>query len=177
MRFTMMILLAAELHAQCEHTVTVYVRGLAVVPGPVLYEAQKVADQILSSADVRIDWRRGAPTGLLVPGEKMIIVDMAAAAPKRLSPVALAEALPYERVHITVFYDRVRKVTDRVAPARLLAHVMVHEITHILQGIDRHSESGIMKAHWRREDYTAMARSPLPFTSTDIALIHDGMAK
>jgi hypothetical protein len=31
-------------------------------------------------------------------------------------------------------------------PTFVLAHVLVHEITHILQGIDRHSESGVMKS-------------------------------
>lgn len=30
-------------------------------------------------------------------------------------------------------------------PTELLAHVMVHDITHIIEGVSRHSEIGIMK--------------------------------
>jgi hypothetical protein len=49
--------------------------------------------------------------------------------------------------------------------------VLVHEITHILQGVDRHSESGIMKAQWTIDDYRAMASKPLSFTPLDVKLI------
>ena len=57
-----------------------------------------------------------------------------------------------------------------------LAHVLVHEITHILQASDRHSDSGVMKARWIAQDYEAMARKPLRFTSEDLDLIHRGAA-
>ena len=59
---------------------------------------------------------------------------------------------------------------------QLLAHVLVHEITHILQGITRHSETGIMKAHWTPEDYEEMQLRPLSFTRKDIELIQIGLA-
>ena len=51
-----------------------------------------------------------------------------------------------------IFYDRVRKIKPNKIPA-VLAHVMVHEVTHILQGICRHSASGVMKAQWDEEDF------------------------
>jgi hypothetical protein len=35
----------------------------------------------------------------------------------------------------------------------ILGHVLVHEITYILQGICRHSESRIMKARWELRDF------------------------
>ena len=57
----------------------------------------------------------------------------------------------------------------------ILAHVLVHEITHILQGIDRHSESGVMKASWTNQDYKAMAWKPLPFTPQDTRLLQLGL--
>jgi hypothetical protein len=57
----------------------------------------------------------------------------------------------------------------------LLAHVLVHEITHILQGISRHSPTGIMKGQWDYDDYFEMSRRPLPFAQKDIDLIYDGL--
>ena len=83
----------------------------------------------------------------------------------------------YEGVHITVFWDRVERLSRFAPPTFVLTHVLVHEITHILQGIDRHSESGVMKARWTPEDYYAMAIKPLPFTPEDVQLIQLGLAR
>ena len=59
----------------------------------------------------------------------------------------------------------------------LLGHVMVHEITHVLEGVARHSSAGVMKAHWDLADYHAMTGRPLPFAAEDIRLVraHFGM--
>ena len=59
--------------------------------------------------------------------------------------------------------------------AALLAHAMAHEIAHVLQGISRHSESGILKAHWSGTDCARMAFFPLMFTREDALLIHHGL--
>ena len=58
----------------------------------------------------------------------------------------------------------------------VLAHVLAHEITHILEDIPRHSESGVMKAWWTIADCDEMRRRPLAFASEDIELIHLGLA-
>jgi len=75
-----------------------------------------------------------------------------------------------------VFYDRINHLVggDLRTPA-LLAHVLVHEITHVLEGVDRHSETGVMKALWTEADYVQMRAKPLPFTDWDIQLIHKGL--
>jgi hypothetical protein len=54
---------------------------------------------------------------------------------------------------------------------------MVHEITHILQRIDRHSATGVMKDRWTAGDFSAMRLRPLPFTPLDIDLIYAGLAQ
>lgn len=93
--------------------------------------------------------------------------------PSTLKPGALAYAMPYEGTHIVVFLDRV----EAIAPVQgriLLAHIFVHEIGHILQGVCRHSAQGIMKANWDLNDYRRMRMAPLTFTETDIELIHLG---
>jgi hypothetical protein len=41
-------------------------------------------------------------------------------------------------------------------------YVLVQEITHVLQGIKRHSDEGIVKAHW--DVYTTTACSPRTWT-------------
>jgi hypothetical protein len=86
--------------------------------------------------------------------------------------LSIPAAQPYDRAAIQVFYDRIQYAK---APGRVLAHVLVHEITHVLQGIARHSSTGIMKASWDRDDFDRMRYTTLPFTEEDIALIRRGL--
>jgi hypothetical protein len=56
-----------------------------------------------------------------------------------------------------------------------LAHVLVHEITHALEGVSRHAETGVMKANWTFAGYGQMARL-LEFTPVDANLIRYRLA-
>jgi hypothetical protein len=104
------------------------------------------------------------------------MLDFATGTPATQNPGALAYALPYERIHIVVLLDRVRKkAADTAQIAAVLAHVMAHEVTHILQGTARHSESGVMKAQWDAQDFQRMASKPLPFGPLDVVLIRNGL--
>jgi len=95
--------------------------------------------------------------------------------PDAYFPGALGAALPLEGRYSWVFYDRVLRASpDENYAAALLAHVMAHEIAHLIQGIIRHSESGILKAHWSGTDYARMVYLPLTFTREDATLIHRG---
>jgi hypothetical protein len=157
--------------------VTVYVQGLSVVPAPALNRAQVLANEIFGGVGVKIDWRRGQPSRSQSRSEKPIVVEMTTDIPRALPPDALAFARPYEGVHITVFYDRLRAATEPELTPNLLAHVLVHEITHILQGTCRHSDTGIMKARWTHTDYMEMGQKPLSFTEEDVQLITTGLAE
>jgi hypothetical protein len=59
----------------------------------------------------------------------------------------------------------------------ILQHVLVHEITHILEGVARHSETGVMKAKWTLGDFYDMQTKTLPFASEDVDLIYRGLAQ
>jgi len=79
-------------------------------------------------------------------------------------------------LHIRVFYDRIRHTYNQSLAPIVLAHVLVHEITHILQSVCRHSDQGVMKARWEAGDYLKMSRKPLQFTNEDVDLIYSGLA-
>ena len=132
--------------------------------------ARALASKMFTSIGVIIDWRnpRACPA-------EAIVISLVDSAPENVSRGALAYALPYEGVHIQVFCDRIRRHDSRLVPF-LLAHVLVHEITHILQGIARHSESGVMKADWELDDFSEMLFKPLRFEDRDIELIRRGLA-
>ncbi len=50
---------------------------------------------------------------------------------------------------------------------------MAHEIRHVLERVDRHSATGVMKAHWTTSDYEEMAVRPLPFAGENVELIRE----
>jgi hypothetical protein len=136
--------------------------------------AQGVASGMFATAGVHIDWRTGQPKAY--GPERPILIDITSNTPETLHRGALAYAQVFEGVHIRVFYDRVRNADRPYATTMLLAHVLVHEITHILEGVDCHSEKGVMKAHWTADDLVQMVYKPLPFDAQDVLLIRKGLA-
>ena len=158
------------------HLIVIHLHGAHFADALLLNRAQLGAEAMLRSAGIRTIWQTGPSR---TPGPSCapaLSVDLVQSTPPGLHPEALAYAFPYQDASsaITIFYGRVRTYPHA---AQVLAHVMVHEVTHMLQGIARHSESGVMKAEWTKEDYRTMGYSPLPFTAGDIQLIHTGIAK
>ena len=82
--------------------------------------------------------------------------------------------MPYQGRHITVFLDRIETMEH---PEPVLAHVIVHEITHVVQGVCRHSDTGLMKAHWTTRDLFEMRYMPLTFTQEDLMLLYRGLGR
>ena len=58
-----------------------------------------------------------------------------------------------------------------------LGHVLAHEITHMLQYTARHSDSGLMKAHWDAAEMAQIKDRGLGFTKLDAELIYAGLAR
>ena len=157
-----------------QQKVTLYLRDNAAVRLEVLAPALDLANRMFATIGIRLDWCNGEPpqTQPALP----IFIELATDTPANLLPGALGYAMPYEGVHIKVFYDRIQSEVVPSSRAVLLAHVLVHEIAHILQGTDRHSDSGVMKAFWTARDHLQMRVEALPFTPEDETLIHLGLA-
>ena len=132
--------------------------------------ARARATRMFQTARVQIAWRgQRCPAGAVRVVQRMYT-------PRSERPGALAYATLSTRT-VTLYYDRIRADVHASLFEQLLAHVLVHEITHILQGHYRHSPVGMMKAKWDRPDYWMMGRDGLALTAEDIRLIHDGFDK
>jgi hypothetical protein len=130
------------------------------------YLAQREASEIFFEVGVNIAWK----SGRACDADGVIHIHFSDHTEPNVQPDALAAAHLNQKNYIEVFYDRVALVSPATLP-HLLAHVLVHEITHILQGIARHSETGIMKAHWTSRDYRAMSIHHLQFAPEDVQLL------
>lgn len=156
-------------------SLTVYVLDNAKVPVKVKFESEMLVSKMFASIGVRINWHVGEPSASSSSKavNKAVVIELVTDTPNTKEPGALASAKPFEGVHIVVFWDRME---HGPIPTQLLANVMVHEITHIAEGICRHSETGVMKAKWTEEDFKTMNTHPLMFAPEDVDLIHRGLA-
>ena len=169
--------------------VLVYVENSVLVPPLVLARAEATAARMFAGIGLQVQWAdrrlvRGAETSVTLCAPKRaeeIVVRMASGRTRSASSEALAAALPYARtgVRVSVFYGEFHEAT-RMQPrmeTAVLAHVLVHEIAHVLQGMERHSSTGVMRAHWTAGDYADMERRPLEFNGDDAELIHLGLQR
>jgi hypothetical protein len=168
--------------------VIVYVEGELVAPS-VLLRAEAMATRMFAGVGVRVQWtsrrpgrRAEAASDACAPKRpEQIVVRMASGRAGFAKSDAFAYALPYasDGVRVTVFYGELRKAffdRPRLEPV-MLAHVLVHEITHVLQGVAQHSSTGVMQARWNPTEYSGMENKPLEFAGYDAELIQRGLRR
>ena len=160
----------------------------ALVPASLLWDSQATATRIFARIGVELTWRSSHQRKTSKQAEscreesaaRELGVEIVPHAPRNLSGFALAMAIPSadSGVSMTVFYDRVNPLLQqhRAPQAIVLGYVLAHEIAHVLQGIARHSEMGIMRARWTANDFGQMAIGALAFTTEDVALMRRGPA-
>jgi hypothetical protein len=169
--------LALAVSAQATGKVQVCVNSSTHVPFFVMVRAETIASQIFATAGVAFEWRDAGSAACRNSDQALtLVLDFHIHTAPSDHPGALAYALPYQGSHIVVLFDRFEWSAGGPSQvAAILAHVMAHEITHLLEGFARHSETGVMKAHWDGGDLRRMEFKPLPFDLEDVYLIQDGL--
>jgi hypothetical protein len=141
-----------------------------------LARAEDTAAHIMATAGVSLEWRLYS-SGYCRSLQRTRTVVLEFTANSQIHPGALAYATPFEGLHAVVMYDRIAaNACKSLCTGALLGHVMAHEITHLLQGVELHSDVGLMKAHWSASDMEQMMCQPLLLTPHDIDLIQRGLA-
>jgi hypothetical protein len=171
----MMAVLAAAPPAEGQTPMTVCVDHPAMLS---MGASMRVAEGTFQQAGVVTKWY----TAVRCPadGNPIRIAIEAAVRPTSFHRGALAYASPYEGSHIVIMLDRVQRYASGNATGRwqdVLAYVMAHEIAHILEGMSRHSKSGIMKATFEPGDARDMMTHSLRFDDDDVQLIRYGIQK
>jgi hypothetical protein len=74
---------------------------------------------------------------------------------------------------VYVFYRRVEAEAQRytVSLALVLACALAHEVGHVLMPEAGHSEAGLMRACWNRDDFNSVDRGQLRFIPEQAALM------
>ena len=150
--------------------------GAGRVSPAVIVRAKTVASGIFAEIGVAIDWS-GKAAHCAEPIE--MLLESAAGPADRPDSLAYSVLGARGGVRIHILLDRIRATVPAPASATgsLLGHVFAHEIAHVLEGVPRHSDTGVMKAAWQPADLRAMSGHPLRFALVDDALIHAALAR
>jgi hypothetical protein len=176
------IAMAAGLSASAQDcVVTVYVRTDAIAPTGMVSLAEAKTTAIFRTIGVPMRWRAGAPPSKPLDNAcgAPLVIRIENSDDARVSSEALAYAMPFvdSGTCIHILLDRVLRSSVKSQAPEVLAYVLAHEITHVLERVDRHSKEGIMKAHWDRADFRRMECTGLAFAADDIEMIHSGIAQ
>ena len=161
---------AGTIHLSSAPVVKICIENGGASPWMVV-QGEFVAAKIFETIGIKIEWPHRNKCPGPAPGLIAIRITTGASAADH------PDALAYSRLgenRVEVYYDRVAALVDPPLLPRLLGHVLAHEIAHVLEGVNRHSDKGLMRAHWSREDYEQMRPGLLQFTPEDVELIRAG---
>lgn len=175
-----------EPEARNEYLVKVHLNCTADAPATLLWPSQEVARDLFARIGIRLVWGSGhwhpsqapdiAGAEELAPRE--FAIQISPRVPRDFDQDALAFAMPYGETSlgVVIFYNRVKFLLreHRTTPEPVIfGHILAHEIGHVLERINRHSETGVMRARWTEDDFTQMAAGRLGFTSEDATFIRN----
>jgi hypothetical protein len=145
--------------------VALQLKSEARVPVLVLEEARAEVVRIFSDAGVEVRWTDAAPhvTVTIVPQ----VLGYATAT----SPVMGVARRTQAGSSAQIFFAQVQHFarTYRLNLGTMLAHVIAHEVGHLLLSTSAHSPTGVMQAGWDREVIRDAARGSLTFTEAQAA--------
>jgi len=163
------------------YRVTVQATSQMDIPQELLKEGQDSATTIFAAIHVQLIWSGQVPSSSQTSpcvdesATSNLVLQIVPHAPANVSNVALAMAMPHANsgVRLIVFYERVDPLlrSHHAPQGKVLGYVLAHEIAHVLQGISRHSDVGIMRPRWTDNDFRQMGIGALTFTNEDVRLI------
>jgi hypothetical protein len=138
--------------------------------------SRPMVSDVFRKIGVLLTWRKGD-----VPARRNALgIRTEEHAPASASAEALAatELRASTSPGITIYEDRLQAfwIAGSLPAPVAAGYVLAHELTHAIQGVARHSDSGIMKAHWSESDFQQMMFRKLEFAPVDVDLIHRGLA-
>jgi len=147
----------------------------------ILLHAELRSPATFREIDVEVRWRTGSVQAN--PADNACgaptLVQLENGGGVRAASEALSPATPFAQsgTRINVLLDRLVAYRNENLETAILAHVLAHEITHILGRENRHSANDAMRVHWDIADYQRMKSHSFPFAPEDVELIRRGIAK
>ena len=139
-------------------------------------KAKTMAAEIFAGIGVDMGWSKATMDGPRCITRINARLEIASGLDERPDALAYVTVGVGADRQIHVFIDRVAAMVPNSSLGALLGHVLAHEITHVLEGVPRHSDGGVMKARWDRRDLQCLIHRALRFDLVDAALIHAALS-
>jgi hypothetical protein len=156
------------------NTLLVSIQQRTAVDSAVLARATQGVTRIYALAGVTITWQASRSTrdAAVLKMSLVLVSDDVAERTGATSTVMGVAPASGGRVAY-VFYDRIRSLARqrKLELSIVLAHVISHEIGHLLLPSASHSTVGLMRANWTKADARNAERGSLLFTSEQAAEI------
>ena len=161
-------------------SITVRTYNLADAPTKDLVQASSSLGQIFKQAGIKIRWLSCALSVEEARTNRVceeatgrhdfdVVVSTAAiTGPGIATDASLGFAFPLVRgSHAVVLWERSKKMAESsgVKAGIILGHAMAHELGHLLLHSTEHSQMGIMRSRWGKEDLLRAERGRLLFTT------------
>jgi hypothetical protein len=156
--------------------VSVNVYNDAGVPANVMLRAEQSAGGIFRKAGVHVTWRNCEDMPQNLSSQQACGKTDGVNISIRLIPHSLTLTDSVfgtsfldehgSGIYGDIFFDNAQNMSEtaRVNLGEVLGHVIAHEIGHLLLGRDAHSQTGIMRPHWSKEELQNLAMGRLLFT-------------
>jgi hypothetical protein len=152
------------------------VYNMAKVKLEILTNGLIEAGTIFRKIGIEIEWKQCPCNSLVGVAEFQLrviptLIPTARGIPQR-GHLGYAAASEEGGVLATIFYDRVEDLTLVNTPSTVLGYAIAHEMGHLLLGKTLtggryHSDSGIMRAKWDRNDLKGRTESRMEFAPED----------
>jgi len=162
------------------------VYNMAKVKAEILSSGLIEAGTIFKRIGIEVEWKECPCNSLVGAAEFQLRViptlfPTARGIPQR-GHLGYAAASEEGGVLATIFYDRVEDLTLVNNPSTVLGYAIAHEMGHLLlgktlRGGRYHSDSGIMRAKWDRNDLKGRTESGMEFAPEDAERLRTRVAR
>ena len=158
---------AGAAEAGAVRTIDLALRNDARVPAEVLAQSQDEVARIFGGAGLLVRWTHTEPAFLVT------IVPQVLGYATALSPVMGVARRTSNRSTVQIFFRQVRDFarTYHVDLSTMLAHVIAHEVGHLLLPANAHSATGLMQPEWDKALVRDARLGSLTFTEAQAATI------
>lgn len=175
--WTALAALAAAAIVQGHAVVSACTHDRAALRPFVQSQAEDVAGRLFASIGIEVRWVPAPRCAKDPPTGSVVYVYYEASAPSDApADVSAFARFGGSRVPaVYLLYDRVLSRESgfwyRPLVPTVMGYLLAHELTHAIQGVVRHSTSGLMKPYWTARDQAAMVDGKMTFTSADVVLL------
>lgn len=172
--------------------ISVRVYDYAEIKPRLLFEAEEVAGRVYDKIGVAVRWMNCRNTTTPADADPACLQPLGSTEfALRIFPRFEAASAAFRRTvgfavlppgggrgsMASVFYPRVAELAEMGGASRavVLGHALAHEIGHLLLGTNSHSQAGLMRAEWLREDLRRAAMGSLVFTPEQGEVIRAGV--